>query len=167
MRLPSGHYYSGVKHNDFVAEGKHFLAVVGDEKNRDAVMLVPPAQIADQRRLRGTVQRSQGLIEEQGAWFGDQSAGQGDALALASGDLRRSPVAHVIDAERLKHLAAARLSLRRAQRAETVRDVLLRGQVREEGQVLMYVPYAPFPGCDVPRLLQVVKVFAANGYEIG
>jgi hypothetical protein len=92
MRLALGHDYSGVKHNDFVAEGEHFLAIVSDEENWDAVMLVPPAQIGDQRRLRGTVQRSQGLIEEQGARFGYQSAGQGDALALASGDLRRSPV---------------------------------------------------------------------------
>src|ERR1039457_2934228 len=104
MRLALGHYYSGVKHNDLVAESKHFLAIVGDEENRNSVMLVPPAQIADQRRLRGTVQRSQWLIEEQGAWFGDQSAGQGDALALASRDLRRSPVAHVIDAEQGEHL---------------------------------------------------------------
>ena len=69
----------------------------------------------------------------------------------------------MIDAERLKHLAAARLSLGRAQCAETVRDVLLRGQVREERQILMYVADAPFPGGDVPLLLRVVQVFAAYG----
>jgi len=99
MRLALGYDYSGVKHNDFIAEGEYFLAIVSDEENWDAVMLVPPAQIADQRRLRWTVQRSQWLIEQQGARFGHESARQGDALALASGDLRRSPVAHVIDAE--------------------------------------------------------------------
>ena len=162
MRLSLRHDSSRIQHNDLVAEGKHFLAIVGDEKNRDAVMLVPLAQIADERRLRRTVQRSQWLIEQQRARFGHQRARQGDALALASGDLRRSPVAQVIDAERLEHLAAARLSLRRAQRAQTVSDVLLGGQVRKERQILMYVPDAPFPGGDVPLLLRVVKVFAAN-----
>src|ERR1039458_10644599 len=54
MRLALGHYYSGVKHNDLVAEGKHFLAIVGDEENRNSVMLVPPAQIADQRDRKST-----------------------------------------------------------------------------------------------------------------
>jgi hypothetical protein len=34
--------------------------------------------------------------------------------------------------------------------------------VREECQVLMYVPDAPFPGGEVPLLLRVVKVFTAN-----
>src|ERR1019366_2818167 len=94
---------------------------------------------------------------------GHQGARQGDALALTSGDLRRSPVAQVIDAEQPEHLAAALLSLRRAERPEAVSNVLRGGQVREQCQVLMYVPDAPFPGGDVPLLLRVVKVFTANG----
>src|ERR1039458_6357292 len=106
-------------------------------------MLVPAAQIADERRLRRTVQRSEWLIEQQRARFGHQSARQSDALALASRDLRRPPVPQVIDAERVEHFAAARFLLRRAERAKTVGDVLFGGQVREECQVLMYVPDAP------------------------
>jgi hypothetical protein len=54
------------------------------------------------------------------------------------------------------------LLLCRAERAEAVRDVLLSGQVREERQILMYVPDASFPGGEVPLLLRVVKVFAAS-----
>ena len=163
MRLPLRHDSSRVKHDDLVAEGKHFLAIMRDEENRDAVMLVPPAQIADQRRLRRTIQRSQWLIEQQRARFGHQRARQGDALALTSRNLRWSPVAQVIDAERGEHFAAARSPLRRAERAKAVSDVFLGGQVREERQVLMYVPDAPFPGGDVAFLLRVVKVFTANG----
>jgi len=83
-------------------------------------------------------------------------------LALTPRDLRRSPVAQVVDAEYLEQLAAARLSLRRAEPVETVSDVFLGGQVREECEVLMHVPDAPFPGCDVPLLLRVVKVFTAD-----
>jgi len=162
VRLPLRYDSSCVKDNDLIAEGKHFLAIVGDEENRDAVMLAPLAQIADERRLRRTVQRSQWLVEQQRAGLSHQSARQGDALALTSGDLRRSPVTQVIDAEHIEHFAAARFSLRCAQRAETVCDIFLGGQVREECEVLMYVPDPPFPGCDVPLLLRVVKVFAAD-----
>jgi len=40
--------------------------------------------------------------------------------------------------------AAAPLPLRRAERAQTVSDVLFGGQVREERQVLMHVPRLRF-----------------------
>ena len=64
MRTPLRHDSSRVQDNDLIAEGKHFLAIVRDKKNRYAVVLVPPPQIADQRRLRRTVQRSQWFIEQ-------------------------------------------------------------------------------------------------------
>src|SRR6266851_5660265 len=156
MGLPLRHDSSCVQHNDLVAQGKHFLAIVRDEENRDTVMLVPLTQIADERRLRRTVQRSQWLIEH-------QSARQGDALALASRNLRWPPVAQAIDAKQPEHLAAARLSLRRAERAQAVSDVLLCGQMRKERQILMHVPDASFPRCNVPLLFRVVKIFTANG----
>src|ERR1700687_4903415 len=107
MRLPLRNDSSRVKHDDLVAEGKYFLAIVGDEENRDAVIMVPLTQVAHERRFRRAVQRSQWLIEQQRARFGHESARQGDTLALASGDLRRSPVAQTIDAEARKNLAAA------------------------------------------------------------
>jgi len=156
MRQPLRHDASGVKHDDLVAEGKHLLAIMRDEENRDAVMLVPPAQISDKRRLRWTIQRSQWLIEQQRARFGHERASQGDALALASGNLCWPPVAQVLDAERGEHFAAARSPLRRAERAKAVGNVLFGGQVREECQVLMYVPDAPLPGGEVAFLLRVV-----------
>src|SRR5271169_2558558 len=99
MRLSLGHDSSRVQHNDLVAEGKYFLAIMSNKKNRHAVMLVPLAQIADEKRLRRTVQSSQRLIEQQRPRFGHQRARQGDALALTSGDLRWPPVAQVIDAK--------------------------------------------------------------------
>ena len=51
-----GDDFSGVEDDDLIAEGKYFLAIVGDEENRDAVVLVPLAKIADQRRLGRTVE---------------------------------------------------------------------------------------------------------------
>ena len=69
----------------------------------------------------------------------------------------------MVDAKRLEHVAAARPPLVRAKRAQPVSDVLFGGQMREERQVLMYVPDAPFPGGDVALLFRVVKVFTANG----
>src|SRR5437660_12089262 len=99
MRRALGHDSSRVKHNDLVAEGKYFFVIVSDEENRDAVILVPLTQVAHQRRLRRAVEGGQRLIEQQGARFGYQRTCQGDALALASGDLRRPPIAEAIEAE--------------------------------------------------------------------
>ena len=48
------------------------------------------------------------------------------------------------------------------ERAEAVSDVLFGSQVREERQVLMHVPNVALPGCDVPLLLRVVKIFTAH-----
>jgi len=64
MRLPLSHDSSRVQHDDLVAQGKHFFAIVSDEENRNAVMLIPLPQIADEQRLRRAVQRSQWLIEQ-------------------------------------------------------------------------------------------------------
>ena len=49
MRQALRHDFSPVKNNHFVAEGKYFLSIVGDEENRYAVILVPPSKIIDQR----------------------------------------------------------------------------------------------------------------------
>src|SRR5258708_21031966 len=106
MRLPLRHDFSCVKDNGFGGEGKQFFASVSDEENRDTVILVPLTQIRDERRLRWPVQRRQRLIEQQGARFGYERARQGDTLALASGDLCRSPVAQTIEAEARKNFAA-------------------------------------------------------------
>src|SRR5258708_5430485 len=70
MRLPLRHDSSPIKHNDFVAEAKHFFAIVSNEENRDTVILVPLTKIRDERRLRWPVQRRQWLIDQQGARVG-------------------------------------------------------------------------------------------------
>src|SRR5580658_4760531 len=131
MRPSLRHDSSRVQHNDLVAQGKHFLTAVGDKENRNPVKLVPLAQIPDQRGLRRTVQRSQWLIEQQRAWIGHQGPRQRDTLAFSSGNLRRSAVAQVIDAEHSKYFAASRLSLHRAERTETIRDIFLSREVRK------------------------------------
>src|SRR5260221_11453611 len=99
MRLPLRHDSSCVKDNDFVAEGKHFFTIVINEENRDTVILVPFTKIRYERRLRWPVHVRQRLIEQQCARLGYERARQGDTLALASGAVRRPPVAQRIDAE--------------------------------------------------------------------
>jgi hypothetical protein len=127
MRLSLRRNSSRVQHDNLVAESKYFLAAVGDKENRDAVIVVPLTQIADQRRSCRTVQRSQWLIEQQGARLRHQSPCQGDALSFASRNLRRSPVAQVIDAKPIEHLAAAGSPLGCAQPVETVCNIFLGG----------------------------------------
>ncbi len=161
MGLPLRYDSSRVQHDHLIAQGKYFFSVMSDEENRDAVILVPLPQIAHQQRLRRTIERRQRLIEQQRSRFGHQRASQRDSLALASGDLPRPPIAQVTDPEQVENFAAAHLPLRAAQRAETVRDILLGGKVGEKSEILMDVTNAAFPGGYVLLLLRVVKVFAA------
>jgi len=73
-------------------------------------------------------------------------------LALDSGHLRWSPVAHTLNAEARENVAAARCALCCAQRPQTVYDIFLHRQVREESQILMHVTNAALPGGDVAFL---------------
>jgi len=112
VRLPLCHDSTGFENHDFIAQCEHFFAIVRDQQNWNAVVLIPVTQIADERRLCRLVKRSQRFIEQQSAWFGHQRARQSDALALAARDLRRPAIAHVNDAECIEDFAAARLPLR-------------------------------------------------------
>src|SRR5580658_3112291 len=112
MRMPLRHDSSCIKHDNFITQRKYFLATMGDKENRDAVMLVPLAQICNERRLCRTIQRSQWLIKQQRARISHQSTRQRDTLAFTSRNLRRSAAPQMIDAERSKYFAGACSSIR-------------------------------------------------------
>ena len=60
-----GNDASGVEHDHALAQGKNFLPAVRDIKNRNAVGLVPLAQIVDDLRLSGCVERGQRFVQKQ------------------------------------------------------------------------------------------------------
>ena len=64
---------SRIEDNHALAQGKDFLAAVGDIKDGDAVSLIPIAQVVDDRCLRRSVERGQRFIEKQQRGIGHQS----------------------------------------------------------------------------------------------
>src|SRR5581483_8321081 len=72
-----------------LAQGKNFFPAVGDVKDGDAVGLVPGAQVVHDFGTSRTVESGERLIQQQGLGIYDQSARQGDTLALASGNFAR------------------------------------------------------------------------------
>ena len=126
-------------------------------------MLIPLAQIGDQKGLGGAVECGQRFIEQQGTRFGDESAGQSDALTFTSRDLRGAAFAQVVDAEGSEHFAGASLTLRGARGAKSVGDVFFGAEMREQRKILMNVADAALPGSDVLLFLRIVESFAANG----
>jgi len=65
VRRALSHDAPGIKHDYALAQGEDFFATMRDIENRNAVGLIPLAQIVDDRRLRCHVQRSQGLVQKQ------------------------------------------------------------------------------------------------------
>jgi len=77
-----------VEHHHLVRQIKRLLLVVGDDDRRDADgaddLLQPGAQLLADHR----VERAKGLVEQQEARVRGERAREGDALALAAGELR-------------------------------------------------------------------------------
>ena len=78
-----------VHDHDAVGDLHRLLLVVGDEDGRHLDLLVQPAQPGAQLGADLGVERAEGLVEQQHARLDRQRAGQGHALALAAGELRR------------------------------------------------------------------------------
>ena len=75
--------------HDAVAEGADDLEVVGDEQVAEALLVLQLAQELDDLRLHREVERRRRLVEQDEFGLERDGAGDGDALALAAGELVR------------------------------------------------------------------------------
>ena len=78
---------AAVEHDDPLAEREDLAMRVRDVENRDAVRLVPGAQVVHDARLRDVIERRQRLVEQQDRRIGDERSRQRHTLTLAAGDL--------------------------------------------------------------------------------
>src|SRR5208282_1350001 len=69
----------------------------------------------------------------------------------------------MINAEQGEHFAASRSPVADAKCAQSVTDIFLGRQMRKQGQILLYVPNAPFPGGHIALLLRLIKFFSTHG----
>jgi 4-amino-4-deoxy-L-arabinose transferase-like glycosyltransferase len=93
------HNAPSVKQQDSFPESEYFVPAVSHVQDRDSVRFVPGPQIIDDAGLGRGIQRSQGLVEQKNARIGDQRARQGYALPLAAGNLTRTSLAHIVNAQ--------------------------------------------------------------------
>ena len=78
-----------VEHGDAVAHRERFFLVVRDVDKGDADLALDPQQLELHLLAELEVERAERLVEQQHLRLVHDRAGQGDALALAAGQLRR------------------------------------------------------------------------------
>src|SRR3569833_2964713 len=86
------------------AERERLLMVVGDEDRGEADLVVDGAQRLAQFAPHLGVERADRLVEEEDAGLAGERAGEGDALALAAGELRREALAQAIELHEAEQL---------------------------------------------------------------
>ena len=137
---------AAVHHGDAVAHHQRLMLVVRDEDEGHAEPLLHAQQLDLQLRAQLGIECRERLVEQHHLGFVDQRAGEGDALALAAGQLRRvaigegsrsaaSPSSH-------RRGAGARLSVCRAYAART--SIFCRDrQMRKQGVGLEHGVHRP------------------------
>ena len=107
---------AGVHHDDAVGDLERLLLVVGDEDRRHRQLLVELAEPAAEVAADGGVEGAEGLVEEEHRGLDGERPGEGDALALAAGELGGEAVAEAVELDGGEQAvdAGAALGLRRA-----------------------------------------------------
>src|ERR1044071_1205584 len=124
--------------DDAIGDLHGLLLVVGDEQGGDVQVVVqgdqPFAEFLPDLGIHG----AEGFVEEQHAGFGGQGAGDGDALALAAGELVGVTAFEFLQGKQLDALLRARADFGAFPflDPETEGDVLEHGHVLEQGVIL-------------------------------
>ena len=92
---------------DAVRQGKGFLLVVRHEHGRDPELALHLADGAPQLLADLRVERPERLIEQEHLGLVGQRPCHGDALLLATGELRRQPIIHALERHEAQQLRAA------------------------------------------------------------
>ena len=124
------HHLTVVQYGDMVAHALHHAHLVRDDDDRDAELFI---DVADQLEdlARGLwVERARRLVAQQDLGVRRQRAGNGDALLLTAGELRRIGLRLVGQTDRLQKLLRARSRL-------TAADP---GKLHREADIIQTVP---------------------------
>jgi uncharacterized OsmC-like protein len=141
---------AGAHDPDAVGEAEGFGEVVGDEDGGLAQGLFEVQELAVQLEAGEGVEGAERLVEKDEGRIGSEGAGEGDALALAAGELGgiTAGVDGEIEAHERQHFAGSGLAALAvpAQEAGDELDVLIDPPVRNEAAVLGHVANSPAQG---------------------
>ena len=114
---------------DAIGHRERFFLIVRDVQERRAELFVQRLELELHLLAELEVDRTERLIEQQDGGVEDEGAGQGDALALSAGELRRRPARERLgcEANEVKRAGDTARDLRagRAALLESERDVAL------------------------------------------
>ena len=96
---------AGVQHDDAVGHGHRLDLVVGDVDHGRAELLVQFADFEPHVDAQRGVEVGQRLVEQEGLRLAHDGAADGDALALAAGELARLAVEIVGEVEHARGVA--------------------------------------------------------------
>ena len=127
-----------VHHRDPVAHRQRLLAVVGDEDEADPELALEALELHLHLAAEVGIERRQRLVEQQHLGLQHQGAGEGHPLPLAAAELVRPAFLQAGQPHHRQRLAdlPRLLSSRQTLIGQAEADVLLDGQVGEEGVLL-------------------------------
>jgi len=125
-----------MQESDFSADGESVGGVVRGHDGLDAMCGEPGLQAGEKCIAGCAVEGGEGLVKQQQAGQGREGAGQGYALRLAAGEVRRTAGDQVWCSDEIQHLFDASGSGGAVEAAESVGDVGGDSQVREERGLL-------------------------------
>jgi hypothetical protein len=169
-RPPDLPHLALVEHHDLVGQRHRLDLVVGDVDHSRAQFLVQPRDFHAHVHPQRGVQVGQRLVEQEQPRVADDGAADGDALALAAGQLRRLAVEQILHLQDARGLADLRLALGREEVAEAKReaDVLAHRHVRVQRVGLEHHRDATVARGDVVAQLAVdVEIPARDLLETG
>ena len=79
--------HTGIQHDDLVGHRHRLDLVVGDVDHRGAEFVMQFGDLEAHRAAECGVEVRERLVEQEGGWLADDGAADGDALALAAGEL--------------------------------------------------------------------------------
>ena len=151
--------------HDAVGHLERLFLIVGDEDAGDAQLIVQPPQPTAQVFPHLGVERPERFIQEQHARLRGQGAGQGHALPLAAGELRRVAPFQLFQLHQRQQLAHPRrdLGVLPAPDAQAEGDVLEDRHVTEQGVMLEHEADVAVAG----RLRGHLVVVGQDGAAVG
>ncbi len=113
---------------------------MGDDDGSEGPALLERHERLTELRADADVEGAERLVQEQGVGFAGQGPGEGDALLLAARELGRPPALQPLEAHEGDELRHPPPPLLAGRAPQSVRDVLLDRQVREQSVPLGHVP---------------------------
>ena len=143
-----------VDHDDLVGDLEGLLLVVGHEHGGDVHLVVQATEPVAQLLADLGIECTEGFVQQQHVGLDRERSGQGHALPLPAGELRRQSIGELVEVHQLEQLHDARADLCLGDLAnlEPERHVAVDAQVLERCVVLEHEADVPLLGTQPRRV---------------